>query len=114
MTAAERFAKWRSGLHPREHPLSSLHMHSLDHRILESLGAAVEGLDQLSRAVEFSFARRERAVAGFDLAGVDQALAVEAEPSPFLRLGNEPLVVVEAVEHAVEHGDASRTRGEHD
>ena len=59
-------------------------------------------------------ARREGAVAGLDLVGVDQALAVEAEPPSLLRLGSEAVGIVEAVEHAVEHGDAGGARGQHD
>src|SRR3954467_2380443 len=98
MTAVERFAKRRLAGRPRQHPLRRLEMHALDHLIVEPFSTAVERGHQPSGTLDLGLARRKRAVARCDLVGVDQALAVEAEPAPVLGFGEEALLVVERVE----------------
>jgi len=60
-----------------------LGMQALDHLSVQGDGALagifLESLDDASRLSDFVRRRRENPVAAFDLAGVDQALAVEAE-----------------------------------
>ena len=106
MTAVGRFAKSSLAARPLQHPLCRLDMHPLDHLILEPLGAAVEGLDQ--RAARARLRPRSARTRGGrrDLVGMDQALAVEAEPPSLRRLREKAVAIVEAVEHAVEHRDA--------
>src|SRR5213075_2627806 len=67
------------GPRPLQHALRGFDMHAFDHLVAETLGAAVEGFDQLPRPLDLGFARGEGSVTGVDLAGVDQALAVEAK-----------------------------------
>ncbi len=52
----------------------------------------------------------ERGVAGVDLGGVDQRLAVEAEVAALLALGEEPVLVLDVVVDAVEDDLAGRPR----
>src|SRR3954471_10041936 len=53
-------------------------------------------------------------MARLDLAGVDQALAIEAEPTPLFRLAKEAVAILKIVEDAVEHRGARCTRRKHD
>ena len=64
-------------------------MHALDHLVLEAFGAAGGSFQQAPRAVELRFGGGKGAVAGLDLVGVDQTLAVEAEVAAFGGLGGE-------------------------
>ena len=89
-------------------------MHALYHLIVEPLGAALERFDQPPCAVEFGFARGEGAVARLDLARVNQAFAVEAEPPALLGFALERVEIVELVVHAVEHCGVGGARGEDD
>ena len=114
MTGTGRFAKWRLVGDPPEHPLRRFDVHPLDHLVAEPLGTAVERLDQGFRPFDFGRARREGPVARIDLVGVDQALAIEAEPPPLLGFPQEALRIVEAVEHAIERRNASSARSKDD
>src|SRR4051812_11767933 len=114
MTAVERFAKGRLACSSLQHPLRGLDVHALNHCIFEPLGAAVERFDQAPRPLDLGLARRECAMAGVDLVGMDQALAVKAEAASILCFGNETFGIVESVEYAVEHGHSNGSRGKHD
>src|SRR5437016_13090658 len=106
MTGNGRFAKWRLVGSPLENPLRRLDVHALDHLIAEALGAAVERLDERFGTLDLRRGRREGAVAGLDLAGVDQALAIETEPAAIFGLRKKAVGIIEPVEHAVERHDA--------
>src|SRR5438105_6532454 len=111
MTGDGRFAKWRLVGSPLENPLRRLDVHALDHLIAEALGAAVERLDERFGTLDLRRGRREGAVAGVDLARMDQALAVETEPAALLRLRHEAVRIFEAIEHAIKCRDARRAGG---
>src|ERR1051326_7991191 len=114
MTGKARFAKWLLVAGPFQHPLRCLHMHPLDHLVAEALGTAVEGVDKRLCSFDLDRAWREGPVARSDLVWVNQALAVEAEPPPLLRLFEEAVGIVEAVEDAIERRDPGGTGGQHD
>src|SRR3954451_12106587 len=114
MTGTGRFAKWRLSAGAPQHPLRGFDMHALDHLIAKALGAAVEGGDQGFGTLDLGRAWRKRLMARRDLAGMNQALAVEAKPTPLLRLLQETGGIVEAVEHAIEGGDSGGARSQHD
>ena len=48
------------GLRPVEHALRRLDVHALDHLVAEALSAALEGLDERLRALDFGGRRGER------------------------------------------------------
>src|SRR6185369_16475431 len=114
MTADCDFAKWPLGLIPLEQTLRLLDVHPLDHLVFEPLGAALKCVNQAPGALEFRLRWSERLVARLDLARMDQALAVETEPPPFFRLGDETVEVVELVVHAVEDRDPGCPRRQND
>src|SRR5947209_6651871 len=89
-------------------------MHPLDHLVVEPLCAAVKCIDEAPCAVELGLPWGECLVTRRDLIRMDQAFAVEAEAAAVLRLTQEAFRVVEAVEHAVEHGNAGSACGKHD
>src|SRR3954470_1652660 len=99
---------------PIEHALSRLDVHPLDHLVAETLRTTVKGIYERTRALDVRRAWREGPVAELDLVGMNQALAVEAEPAAVLRLGEKAIRVVEAVEHAVERRDAGGPRRKND
>src|SRR4051812_11008284 len=96
----------RSGACPLQHPPRGLDVHALDHLVVEALGAAVEGGDECPGARDLGGARREGPMTERDLVRMDQALAVETEAPPLLRLPQEAIGIVEAVEDAIERRDA--------
>src|SRR4051794_16082201 len=102
------------GRRPVEHALGGLDMHPLDHLITEALGAAAECLHQGPGAIHLGRARGEGTVAGFDLVGMDEALAVEAKLPPLVGFAKESVAVPEIVENAVERGDPRSARGKDD
>src|SRR5260221_13130978 len=112
MTGKGRFAKGLLGVGALQHPLRRLHVHSFDHLIAEALGAAVEGRHKSSCPLDLGRGRRESLVARGDLIGVDEALAVEAEPPPLLRLIEEAVSIIETVEYAVEGRDSPSSGSE--
>ena len=90
MTGKARFAKWRLAARPARSSrcAASTCMRSIissPNRSAPPWNAATSR----SRALDLGLARREGAVARRDLARVDQALAVEAEPPALLGLGEE-------------------------
>src|SRR5206468_10266289 len=95
-----------------QHALGGLYVHALDHLIAEAFGASVEGSYEGLSALDLGGTRSESPVTGTNLVGVDQALAVEAEPPPRLRLLEETFGVFKAVEHAVERRNSRGARRE--
>ncbi len=100
----ERFDPLRDGERPARH----LRVQQLDHLAVELDRAAAgilrqrEGGDDRPRRLDLGRGRREGRVADFDLVGMDQRLAVEAEVAPLLAFGLEAGGIVEIVEDAVD------------
>src|SRR4051794_12305096 len=114
MTGPRRFAKPRLVASALEHPFRGLDMHALDHLIAETLGAALECGDQRLRALDLRRVRTECLVARRNLIGMDQALAIKPKAAAVLGFLEEPVGIIEAVEHAVEHRNAGGPSGEYD
>src|SRR5947209_317057 len=113
MTGPRRFAKPRLVASALEHPFGGLNMHPLDHLIAEALGAALERGHEGFGALDFGSAWTECLVARRNLVGVDQALAVKPKAAAVLGFLEEPVGIIEAVEHAVEHRNAGGPSGEY-
>src|SRR4029079_18969513 len=89
-----------------EESLRRLDVHPLNHFIAKALGAAVERRYERLGALDLGGARGERAVTGGDLVRVDEAFAVETQPTARCRFLRKSLGIVEAVEPTAEHHDA--------
>ena len=70
----------------------------------------VEGGDDLAREGDLGLGRREHLVGGRDLVGMDQRLAVEAEPAAVHALAAQAVGILEVVVDAVEHVEAVGAR----
>src|SRR4029079_5895572 len=89
-------------------------MHALDHFIVEAFGSAAVGVDQAAGPLNLARAPRKGGMTRRNLVGMDQALSVEAKPTAVFRFGDEPLLVVEAVEDSVERPNARGGGRDHD
>src|SRR5690242_12154303 len=89
-------------------------MHALYHASLEPLGAASRRFDQPPRIGDRLRIRTEHLVGDGDLTGMDQRLAVKTQRMARRTLALKPGLVVQPVEHAIEHGDPRRPRREYD
>ena len=109
MAAVERFAKGVSRVVPvaSSRSAASTCMRSIISPSNRSAPPVAAATSRSARAIS-SVGRGEGRVARRDLAGVDQALAVEPEHPALRRFRGEALQVVELVEDAVEHRDAVR------
>src|SRR5690242_5472067 len=96
-----------------QQPLRRLDVHSLDHLGSEPLGATVEGFHQSLRTLDLSRTRCKGPMARLNLVRVNQALAVEAEAAPVLRLPQKTLCIFEAIEHTIEGRNTARAGGKH-
>ena len=114
MAGSARFAKG-SGACAIQQPPRRLDMHALDHLVLEALGAAVECCrsgDGRGRSPPRS--ARRRAWQGAIWSGWMRLLPSKPSARPSRACGQQPLVVLQSVEHAVEGGDAGRPGREDD
>src|SRR5689334_15015242 len=114
MTGQARFAKGRLVSCAFQHPLRGLDVHPFDHLIPEPLGAAVESRDERLGALYLGRTWGKRPMAGRNLVGVYEALAVEPEPPARFRFSEKALRILEIVEDSVEGGDTCRARGKDD
>src|SRR5947207_15786142 len=72
-----------------------------------------EGFDHLARPLYLLIGGREDLIAGLDLRGMDQRLAVHAKRAALLAFGPEPCVILEVIIDAIDHIEAEAPRREH-
>jgi regulator of protease activity HflC (stomatin/prohibitin superfamily) len=88
-------------------------MHCLDHPVAEALCAARCSADERTGIVEFDLTGGKCAIGCIDLVWVDQSLAVEAQLAAFGAFAQEPVRIVERIEHAVQNHDSAHSCDEH-